>query len=246
MTRGSLDVRIEFLPEAQVGVPEVRIREPLLEEYSRLLSLAARKLAHREPTPEEWIRLTPELLRMPGLMELVDRSLPEEQLWNEVETLLKDLTDQALQSRKFEGEKLHTHLLSQLSHLEELHSELSLRLGSSRTDRLRARVEDRIRLYLTSLPQEVRSDRVAEELALILDRSDVTEELTRLGAHLSHFREILKNGGPVGKKIEFLSQELTRELNTLATKAQDSEVSQRVIDGKLWVEQIREQALNLQ
>jgi uncharacterized protein (TIGR00255 family) len=88
--------------------------------------------------------------------------------------------------------------------------------------------------------------RLAQEAALMAERLDVSEELTRLGTHLDHVQEILKEGGAVGRKLDFVIQEIGRELNTIGSKAQDARIAGLVIDGKVELEKIREQAQNIE
>jgi uncharacterized protein (TIGR00255 family) len=88
--------------------------------------------------------------------------------------------------------------------------------------------------------------RLAQEVALLVDRTDVTEETDRLGAHLAHFREVMAGPGPMGKRLDFLSQELLRELNTIGAKARDAELTRHVVDAKVVCEQLREQVQNVE
>jgi len=89
-------------------------------------------------------------------------------------------------------------------------------------------------------------DRIRQELALFMTRSDVDEEISRLNAHLIEVRRVLDRGGTVGKRLDFLMQELNREANTLGSKAADNEVSQTAVELKVLIEQMREQVQNLE
>jgi uncharacterized protein (TIGR00255 family) len=88
--------------------------------------------------------------------------------------------------------------------------------------------------------------RLAQEAALLADRSDVAEELDRLSAHLEHFRDTLSEQGAVGKRLDFLAQEILRELNTVGSKARDLETTRIVLEGKVLCEQLREQVQNVE
>ena len=109
---------------------------------------------------------------------------------------------------------------------------------------LATRLEERIgeMTDVTNVPAE----RLAQEVAFLVDRSDVQEELDRLGSHLSHFHKLLEEEGAVGKRLDFLSQELLRELNTLGSKGRDVETIRLVLDAKLFCEQLREQVQNIE
>ena len=89
-------------------------------------------------------------------------------------------------------------------------------------------------------------DRIAQEIAMLAERSDVTEELTRLKSHVVQFRTALKAKGPVGKRLDFLLQEMGREVNTIGSKANDGEISIEVVELKSELEKIREQVQNIE
>ncbi|MEJ2086699.1 MAG: DUF1732 domain-containing protein [Acidobacteriota bacterium] len=113
------------------------------------------------------------------------------------------------------------------------------------TRQLKSRFEDRL-IQLMGEDVEIDRDRVAQEIALLVDRADVREELDRLVIHNEHFREALTQGGPIGRRLDFLTQEILRELSTLGAKCRHTSVIQLCIDAKLACEQLREQVQNLE
>jgi uncharacterized protein (TIGR00255 family) len=133
------------------------------------------------------------------------------------------------------------------THLGKLDSELS-EIEARRTI-VQGELDEKVRRRMAAmldgegLPDE---QRIAQEIAILLERGDVQEELDRLRSHLSHFEYLLEEEESVGRKMDFLAQEIFRELTTLGAKCRDSETSQRVIEGKLLCEQIREQVQNLE
>jgi uncharacterized protein (TIGR00255 family) len=153
--------------------------------------------------------------------------------------------------RAQEGEKLRKALLAIVTEFQSAH----LRLSEMRTviqnrakEKVRKRIEQAFEAYPTA-DQQVRAlleTRVAQEVVYALEKLDVEEELTRLKGHLDQIETIFKQGGQVGKKLDFMFQELNREINTLGNKSQDLEISQEVISLKMWIEQMREQSLNLE
>jgi uncharacterized protein (TIGR00255 family) len=154
--------------------------------------------------------------------------------------------------RAHEGAALCTVLLDACRSLESTLEIIRARRKECAT-LLEQRNQERIRAVFEAHPlpvgvavQAVLESRVAQELGLLLDRTDIEEELTRFGGHLAHLRKTLQDGGPVGRKLEFLLQELGREINTLGNKAQDIPVSEQVLAVKVRLEQIREQVLNLE
>jgi len=167
-----------------------------------------------------------------------------------IEARLMEVVEQALASldemRVLEAERLCADIGSKLDRLEALREEIALRaprVPEDYRDRLLARLEalldDRTRpLYDPA--------RVALEVALFADRAGVDEELVRLQSHLRQFRETLEGDGPAGKKLDFLIQELVREVNTIGSKANDLAVTQTVMEMKNEIERIREQVQNLE
>lgn len=165
----------------------------------------------------------------------------------EAEALLRVLSEasEALAvMREAEGEGLVRDTKDRLTRLGDLKGEI-VRLSNGGVERFRSRITERIR----QLAPEVTIDpqRLAAELVLLSERVDVTEEITRLELHLTSFREALKgerNG--VGRKLDFLSQELGRELNTIGSKAQDAVIQGLVVEAKAELERIREQVQNIE
>jgi uncharacterized protein (TIGR00255 family) len=123
-----------------------------------------------------------------------------------------------------------------VARLDTLRAPVREELGSA----LRRRVEELLG------GQNLDEVRVAQEVALLVDRSDVSEEIDRLRSHLDHFRSILRDAGPAGKRLDFLTQEIFRELNTLGAKCRNAEMTRAVLDAKVLCEQIREQVQNVE
>jgi uncharacterized protein (TIGR00255 family) len=110
--------------------------------------------------------------------------------------------------------------------------------------RIQARLRDRVQAILAETPAD--PGRLAQEVATWAARSDVAEELARLGSHLDQFRALLRDGGAIGRQFDFLAQELHREVNTIASKADDAELVARVLEARTLVERIREQVQNVE
>ena len=110
-------------------------------------------------------------------------------------------------------------------------------------ERLQQRLVERLAALVESQLDPVR---LAQEIAVLADKSDVSEEIVRLGAHLDQLAQLLEDTEPVGRRLEFLAQELHREVNTIGSKAQEAEVSSLVVEMKAVVERIREQAANVE
>lgn len=155
--------------------------------------------------------------------------------------------EQFVAARRTEGESLRAVFLPRLDALGEVVEGLSARRAAVAAE-TSAALRRRIAELLDGVPSggTPSEDRLAQEVAFLVDRGDVAEELDRLASHLEHFRAIMAGDGAIGKRLDFLSQEIFRELNTLGAKCRDSEMVRAVLDGKVLCEQIREQVQNVE
>lgn len=145
--------------------------------------------------------------------------------------------------RAAEGEKLEADLLGHLEVLEKIRAEISERAPLSVKEN-NEKMKARIRELLEGAVYD--EGRLLTECAVFADKADISEELARLGSHFAQFRSILKENTPVGRKLDFLVQEMNREVNTIGSKCNDSEIAKSVIDAKSYVEKIREQIQNIE
>ncbi|WP_316901554.1 YicC/YloC family endoribonuclease [Pseudodesulfovibrio indicus] len=168
----------------------------------------------------------------PGLAESLNKGL---------EAALRDWVD----SRAREGQALVADLTARFATLRELTEKVGVRIPDileAKKDGLRQRITD----MLASANADFSEDRMLQEVAYLTDKLDVSEELTRLDAHLERLAEVLADKDDVGKKLDFLVQETFREINTCGNKAQDTEVSRLVVDFKAELERCREQVQNIE
>ena len=237
LARGRVEIRlsVEGLADREV---EVELREDILRELlAKLETLRSEGLLEGSVTVAD-------LVRFPQVLTLSETP----QSWDEQdEKLLVDSVDGALlqleSARGHEGENLRLVLLARIDGLEARVSSLESRRGEVQ-DRALVSLRERVAEMLggSSVPEE----RLAQEAVLLVERSDVREELDRLAGHLEHFRALSDGEGPHGRRLEFLVQELQRELNTLGGKCRDAEMTHDVVEGKLLCEQLREQLLNVE
>jgi uncharacterized protein (TIGR00255 family) len=186
-----------------------------------------------------------DLVRFPGALEHIEAAGG---LADEVRSATLGLIDCALgrldAARRSEGERLRHALEGGLAAIEALTARLEARLASTREERVRALVE-RVRELVAELGLE--DVRLYQETVRAVERHDVAEELQRLRSHVAAARELLDgNGTPAGKPLDFLSQELMREANTIASKAQDGEAIRDVVGLKAEIERFREQVQNVE
>jgi uncharacterized protein (TIGR00255 family) len=141
-----------------------------------------------------------------------------------------------------EGANLEQDFQMRLTNLEELSAKIKTRSEENREQALQ-RIRDRIEKYIA--PDKVDDGRLEQEVAYLVDRIDITEELVRLGSHVDLFRQALKKGGLVGKRLNFILQEMNREVNTTGSKTIDAEIATWVVEGKEELEKLREQVQNV-
>jgi uncharacterized protein (TIGR00255 family) len=170
-------------------------------------------------------------------------ALAGERLWEVLRPAVGAALAELRAARAREGEVLAKDLVAHHRRIADLAREIAARAAGLPQSFAR-RLEDR----LAALGGQPGLDptRLAQEVALLAERLDVAEEIVRLDAHLAHFAELVTGGGPVGRKLDFVIQEIGRELNTIASKAQDAGVSTLVIEAKSALEKLREQAQNVE
>jgi uncharacterized protein (TIGR00255 family) len=185
-----------------------------------------------------------DLLRLPEAFKV---ELDPDQWDAEDDTLLLVVADEALAQlaagRELEGRNLAAALERRLAELAAVVARLEA-LRQPAREELRAALSRRVGELLEG--QAVDASRLAQEVALLVDRSDVREELDRLASHLAHFREVMAASDAAGKRLDFLTQEIFRELNTLGAKCRHAEMVRAVLDGKVLCEQLREQVQNVE
>jgi len=171
-------------------------------------------------------------------------SLPS---WKGSESIIKDALEEALNHwqgmRNTEGQSLKNDFAQRLDSLNQLIDRLEALAASASKDFSKKLVD---RLSSMNLEIDLEDDRVLKEIALFADRSDITEELTRLKSHISQFRQFITSSESIGRKMDFLCIEMFREMNTLSSKTQQIEVTKNIIEGKNELERIREQVQNIE
>jgi uncharacterized protein (TIGR00255 family) len=188
----------------------------------------------------EEVRLS-HVVRLEGVME-VSRSRDAEEYWELTRPTLEKALTEFDASRAREGESTRTDILQQLERIRTVAEELEGR-APELEKAIRENVRERFREVLAERADE---DRVYSEIASLLLKHSVNEELVRLRAHIDSFDETVTAGGALGKKLDFLCQELNREVNTIASKSFAADVNRRVVEAKDAVENIREQLRNVE
>ena len=180
-----------------------------------------------------------EVLRWPGVLR--DGSDVGEELLAATREVFGATVEDLVAARAREGVRLRELLVQRCSGLEALVAQVRARLPEVQV-RVRAKLNDR----LAELQVNVDRDRLEQELALLLQRLDVDEELDRLAGHIVEIRRVIAGNEPAGRRLDFLMQELNREANTLSSKSQDLETTRSAVDMKVIIEQMREQVQNVE
>jgi uncharacterized protein (TIGR00255 family) len=202
------------------------------------------QLAHAAAAIERAIPGTPpltaaDILRWPGVM--VDASISQEALAEQVDSLLQQALVELTSARAREGAKLRTVLEARCTDVEAQVARVAPRIPALHTAFL-----DKLGARLAEAGLDPNEERLKQELALFATKIDVAEEVARLTTHVIEVRRVLAQGGTVGKRLDFLAQELHREANTLGSKSVDAELSQASLELKVLIEQMREQVQNLE
>jgi len=180
-----------------------------------------------------------DVLRWPGVLQL---PTPDpERLHAEAMNLLDAALAELVDTRAREGDKLKDLLLQRCTAMTDIVAQVN-----TRRPEVLARARERLDARLAELRGELDQARLEQELVLLAQRLDVEEELDRLNAHLNEVRRVLEQKEPVGRRLDFLMQELNREANTLSSKSQDVDTTRYAVDLKVLIEQMREQVQNIE
>ena len=186
------------------------------------------------------------MLSLPGIVQPV---IPDELHIQKMRQVILSLTNQALeqlkQSRDEEGRTVASDLLANLNRIDDLLKAIGQRVDVVVQD-YHQRLKGRVDQLLAKAQLEMDEAQLAREVAIYAERSDIAEEVSRLGAHLAQFRDCCEKGGPVGRRLDFITQEMLREANTIASKSLDTMINQAVIEIKCAIDRIKEQVQNVE
>jgi uncharacterized protein (TIGR00255 family) len=238
VSRGKVTARIMLHAAGNAAAPRLLVNRRLAQAYARELRHLARELKLEGPLTIET------LARAPGVLEVESLEGDAEAFWPVIESALNEALNALLETRAREG----GHLAKDLSRHIQL-----MRMAVVRIEKRAPSVQERYRRQLMArlkaagLPKEALDDeRLLKELVLFADRSDISEELARLKSHFKQFDDCMKSSKPVGRMLDFLAQEINREVNTIGSKANDAEIAREVVILKTELEKFREQAMNVE
>lgn len=236
ITRGKVDVTINFF-DYSTKAKNIVLNKEIAREYIKQL----REIADENELSEN-INVV-EIAKLPDILNSMDMD-NEEEITNEALICLNMALDNLIEMRTREGENIKQDLLERISRVESLINQISIEsngLIEEYVIKLEKRVED---ILKTDVVDE---NRIAQEAVIYADKTSIEEELTRLKSHIDQLRELINNTQtPIGKKLDFIIQEMNRETNTIGSKSGSNNITKKVIDLKVELEDIREQIQNIE
>ena len=233
--RGKIDVFVTFENNSLEG-KEIKINTELAKAYIDEL----KKLAEKENILSD-IQVT-EISKYPDVLN-IQSSQDDEKITEEVLETITIATDNLVQMRETEGNKISEDLLKRLNIINKKVEGIA-KLSTGLIEEYVVKLEERINEILKN--QEIDKTRLAQEVVIYADKCSIEEEVTRLNSHISQFKNLLNSNEAIGKKLDFIIQEMNRETNTIGSKANNLEITNGVIDIKTEIENIREQVQNIE
>lgn len=233
--RGRVEVFVTLEDEEKKG-QEISVNWPLLDQYYQLFHQLKDKYSIKEP-----ISLR-DLLNQEECFQIVERELDMEKLGEVLLATVEEAVIQLNNMRAVEGLELYKDLENNLKHIEAWVKQLQS-LAPEVITQYREKLKTRIESYLPELIDEAR---LITEVAIFADRADINEELVRLHSHIRQFYQIMEEKNPIGRKLDFLLQEMNREVNTIGSKANSADIGTIVVEMKSSLEKMKEQIQNIE
>lgn len=236
IARGKTELSLT-ITEVEGAGAEILVNEQLAKQYLDALRALSGALGVADDVTVNT------LVRFSDIFTVAKPQLDEEEVFADISTVAQQAIEAFRGMRKTEGEKLVEDLLFRLDRIEEMVQQVET-LAEGRVEAYTQRLYEKLKALLED--RTVDDARVLTEAAIFADKTAVDEETVRLHSHIRQYREILAAGGPVGRKLDFLTQELNRETNTIGSKTQDLAVTRLVVEMKSEIEKIREQIQNIE
>ncbi len=237
VSRGRLNVRVALQSAGAKAKGAARFDLEVAKAYGREFSRLAKALKLSDAVTLDLVA------RAPGVMQTAEPELDAEALWPVVEKALKQSLAALVKMREREGAHLKKDLQARIGTIRKAVTAVAQHAPESQR-RYREQLFERVKTAGLSLP--VDDERLLKEVVLFADRSDISEEMTRLQSHFQQFEDCVKSAEPVGRTLDFLTQEMNREVNTIGSKANDAAISREVVLMKTELEKFREQVQNVE
>ena len=235
ITRGKVEVSVSFFDFSNKS-KNVVLNKEIAKEYIKQL----REIADENNLSEN-ISVV-EIAKLPDILNSID-SDNDEEIASEALQCLNMALDSLIEMRKTEGENIKQDLLVRIERVQNLVDKIAEN-SKGIVEEYVSKLEKRVKEILKT--EVVDENRIAQEAVIYADKTSIEEELTRLNSHIVQFKELVNSDGPVGKKLDFMIQEMNRETNTIGSKAGSGEITKAVIDLKVELEDIREQIQNIE
>jgi len=236
ISRGKIDVFITYEDYTENNVC-VRYNEEIAAEYFKHI------MSMSETFGLEKGLSAAGLSRYPEVFTLEEQAMDEKELWKFLEQAIQEACEKFVETRTQEGESLKSDLISKLDHMVEMVAKVEARYPDMVAD-YRQKLNDKVHELLENAT--IDESRIATEVTIYADKICVDEETVRLRSHIEHTKQTLEEGGSIGRKLDFIAQEMNREANTILSKANDLEISNVAIDLKTEIERVREQIQNIE
>jgi uncharacterized protein (TIGR00255 family) len=238
IARGRLTVRVALHSGASKLSARMHLNIPLAKAYARELNRLSKQLNLPGPVTLD------QLARAPGVFQTDEQIAEEEDFWPAVQKALRQALAALVRTRLREGAHLAQDLSKRIAQMRKAAAQVQ-KHAPGVAERYRRQLLERIQSAGLEAPG-TEDDRLLKEVVYFADRSDISEELTRLQSHFQQFDDCRKSKEPVGRMLDFLAQEMNREVNTIGSKANDSLISREVVTLKAELEKFREQAQNVE
>ena len=236
LSRGKVDVFINLKNYSQnEGTPKVDLK--LAEDYLNCLREIETNFGLKNDVS------VMQLARFPEVITVVQEEEKVEEIFEELKPLISTSIEMMINMRIVEGEKLKEDILDKVSVIEDLVREIE-KVADTVPKAYKVKLEERLSELLSGA--DIDQNRLATEVCIFADKATVDEEITRLGSHISQIRKTLSLNEPIGRKLDFIIQEMNRETNTIGSKSSDINMTNIVIDIKNLIEKIREQVQNIE
>lgn len=236
ITRGKVEVSVYIYNKEGVNA-DITVNKEIAHGYLDALRAAAPELEVQDD-----LKLS-DIMRLPDLFTVVKTQENEEQVWEQVKQTAESALEKFVEMREVEGEKMHDDIASRLGFIEQM-----VKSVEERSPKVNDLYREKLYAKLTELLKDRNIDdsRVLTEAAIFSEKTAVDEETVRLHSHIAQFRTLINSSEPVGRKLDFLVQEMNREVNTTGSKCSDLEITKTVVDLKSEIEKIREQIQNVE
>lgn len=238
VARGRITARVSLHAIEGREAARAHINRGLAKAYARELERLARDLKLSGSVSLDL------LMRAPGVLQSNEEMADAEHFWPAIEKALRQALGMMVNVRQREGEALRKDLCKRIALMRQAVGRIQKQAPQVQR-RYREQLVERVKSAGLTEPR-IEEDRLLKEVVYFADRSDISEELTRLASHFQQFDDCLKKDEPVGRMLDFLAQEMNREINTIGSKANDSAISREVVVLKTELEKFREQAQNVE